>query len=293
MPQLYANARKFLQMYDHEMRKVGALALSTHPGPGVAVSVIAVVLGFGVGLEWWRLLLIGLAFLANQVSVGLSNDWIDADRDRAVGRTDKPVAAGRISASVVRNAAFVTALLAIALTVPLGWAATVVHAAFIVSAWSYNAGLKGTVLSVAPYVVSFGMLPLVVTLALPSPALASPWAILAGALLGVAAHFANVLPDLADDAATGVRGLAHRAGPRTSGLVIAAALAGASGTIVLGLGNPQPYGWVGLALSLALAITCAALVIARRPTRLIFRLIIAGALIDVVLLALSGTRLLA
>ena len=275
------------------MARIRALVLSTHPGPGVAVSVIAVVLGFGVGLEWWRLLLLGLAFLANQASVGLSNDWIDADRDRAVGRTDKPVAVGRISPTAVRNAAFATAALAIALTVPLGWEATVVHAAFIVSAWSYNAGLKGTVLSVAPYVVSFGMLPLIVTLALPSPALASPWAILAGALLGVSAHFANVLPDLEDDAATGVRGLAHRAGPRTSGLVIAAALAGASGSIVLGLGDPQLYGWIGLILSLALAITCAALVIARRPTRLIFRLIIAGALIDVVLLALSGTRLLA
>jgi 4-hydroxybenzoate polyprenyltransferase len=275
------------------MRKIAALALSTHPGPAVAVSVIAVVLGVGVGLEWWRLLLLGLAFLANQASVGLSNDWIDADRDRAVGRADKPVATGRISATAVRNAAFMTALLAVALTVPLGWAATVAHAAFIVSAWSYNAGLKGTVLSVAPYIVSFGMLPLVVTLALPSPAVASPWAMLAGALLGVAAHFANVLPDLADDAATGVRGLAHRAGPRTSGLVIAAALAGASASIVLGLGDPQLYGWIGLAVSVTLAIACAALVIARRPTRLIFRLIIAGALIDVVLLALSGTRLLA
>ncbi len=210
-----------------------------------------------------------------------------------MGRTDKPVAAGRIRATTVRDAAFVTAVLAIALTIPLGWGATVVHSAFIVSAWSYNAGLKGTVLSVAPYVVSFGMLPLVVTLSLPSPSLASPWALLAGALLGVSAHFANVLPDLEDDAATGVRGLAHRAGPRTAGLVIAAALAGASASIVLGLGDPQLYGWIGLALSLALAVACAALVIARRPTRLIFRLIIADALIDVVLLALSGARLLA
>lgn len=280
--------------YDQRMlRKLGALALSTHPGPGVAVSAIAVILGIGVGLDWWRVALLGLAFLANQASVGLSNDWIDADRDRAVGRRDKPVAAGRIRATTVRNAAFVTAALAIALTIPLGWGATVVHAAFIVSAWSYNAGLKGTVLSVAPYVVSFGMLPLVVTLSLPSPSLASPWALLAGALLGVSAHFANVLPDLEDDAATGVRGLAHRAGPRTAGLVIAAALAGASTSIVLGLGDPQLYGWIGLALSLALAGACAALVIARRPTRLIFRLIIAGALIDVVLLALSGARLLA
>jgi len=275
------------------MRKLAPLALSTHPGPSVAVSAIAVILGIGVGLEWWRLVFLGFAFLANQASVGLSNDWIDADRDRAVGRTDKPVANGRVSATSVRNAAFVTATLAVALTVPLGWEATVIHAAFIISAWSYNAGLKGTVLSVAPYVVSFGLLPLVVTFSRAEPALASPWAMLAGALLGVSAHFANVLPDLEDDRATGVRGLAHRAGPRTSGLVIAGALAGASASIVLGLGNPQLYGWIGLALSLVLAVACAAFVLGGRSTRLIFRLIIAGALIDVVLLALSGARLLA
>ena len=62
------------------MRKIAALALSTHPGPGVAVSAIAVILGIGVGLEWWRVLLLGLAFLANQASVGLSNDWIAGSR---------------------------------------------------------------------------------------------------------------------------------------------------------------------------------------------------------------------
>ncbi|CAN5299018.1 UbiA family prenyltransferase [soil metagenome] len=272
---------------------VSALARSTHPGPGVAVSAIAVILGIGVGLEPWRVVLLGLAFLANQSSVGLSNDWIDADRDRAVGRTDKPVALGQIGAATVRNAAFVSAVLALGLTVPLGWPATIAHAVFILSAWSYNLGLKSTALSVLPYIVSFGLLPLVVTLARGIPALCSPWALVAGALLGVSAHFANVLPDLADDAATGVRGLAHRVGARTSGLTIAAALAFAAASIVLGLGPAPAYAYLGLGLSLVLAVACAVLVLRGRSTRLIFRLIIAGALIDVVLLALSGARILA
>jgi len=273
--------------------RISALARSTHPGPGVAVAAIAVILGLGVGLEAWRLVLLGLAFLANQVSVGLSNDWIDADRDRAVGRTDKPVALGQISARAVRNAAFITAVLGIALTVPLGWPATIAHAVFIISAWTYNIGLKSTPLSVLPYIVSFGLLPLVVTLALPEPAFCSPWALLAGALLGVAAHFANVLPDLADDQATGVRGLAHRFGPRATGLVIAGALAGAAAAIVLGLGGAPLYAYFGLGLGILLAIACAVLVLRGRSTRLIFRLIIAAALLDVVLLALSGARILA
>ena len=278
---------------DRMLRTASALARSTHPGPTVAVTTIAVALGVGVGLSLWQLLVLGLAFLLGQASVGLSNDWIDADRDRAVGRTDKPVAAGQLDDAVARNAAIVTAVAAVALTLPLGPAATVAHAAFIGSAWAYNLGMKSTPLSVVPYVVSFGLLPLIVTLALTEPALASPWAMLAGSLLGVAAHFANVLPDLDDDRATGIRGLPHRLGRRPSGFVIAGSLAAASTSIVVGPGPAPAYYYVGLALSVALAAVCAVLLARAEPTRLIFRLIIAGALVNVLLLALSGERLLA
>ena len=185
------------------------------------------------------------------------------------------------------------------LTVPLGWAATIAHAVFLGSAWAYNLGAKGTVLSVVPYIVSFGILPLVVTLSLSQPALASPWAMAAGALLGIAAHFANVLPDLEDDAATGIRGLPHRLGPRAVGLTIAGALAAASLALVLGLGVATTPPWIaalqyaGLGVSLLLAVACAVLVLRGRATAWMFRLIILGALIDVALLALSGQRLLA
>lgn len=275
------------------MPTLRALALSTHPGPGIAVTAIAVILGFGVGLEPWRVVVLGLAMLANQCSVGLSNDWIDADRDREVGRTDKPVALGLVAVGTVRVAAFTAAALAILLTLPLGAWATLVHTVFLASAWAYNAGLKSTALSALPYIVSFGLLPLIVTLSLPVPALASPWAIAAGALLGVSAHIANVLPDLEDDRVTGVRGLPHRLGARASGLVIAAALAGASVCLVVGLGGAGPLQYAGLALGCALAIVCAVLVVTGRAPKLVFRLIIAAAIVDVLLLALSGTRILA
>ncbi len=278
---------------DRMLRRASALARSTHPGPTVAVTAITVILGVGVGLTPWQLVVLGLAFLVGQASVGLSNDWIDADRDRAVGRTDKPVATGQLDAAVARNAAVATAILAVALTLLLGPAATVAHTVFIGSAWAYNVVLKSTPLSVLPYLISFGLLPLIVTLARTEPALASPWAVLAGSLLGASAHFANVLPDLDDDRATGVRGLPHRLGRRSSGLIIAGALAAASVSIVVGPGPPPAYYYIGLALSLVLAAACAVLLARAKPTRLVFRLIIAGALVDVVLLALSGARLLA
>ncbi|MBG6054469.1 4-hydroxybenzoate polyprenyltransferase [Salinibacterium sp. CAN_S4] len=275
------------------LRTASALARSTHPGPTVAVTAITVILGVGIGLDPWQWATLGAAFLLGQASVGLSNDWIDAGRDRAVGRTDKPVAAGLLSGTTARNAAIIAAAAAIALTVPLGWAATVAHSVFIASAWAYNLGVKSTALSVAPYIVSFGLLPLIVTLSRSEPAVASPWAMLAGALLGVSAHFANVLPDLDDDRATGVRGLPHRLGPRSSGLVVAGALAAASISIVVMPGPAPAYLLAGLALSLILAITSAVLIVRGQPTRLVFRIIILGALIDVVMLALSGARLLA
>jgi 4-hydroxybenzoate polyprenyltransferase len=274
------------------LRTPVALALSTHPLPSVAVTAITLVLGIGVGLEPWRLVVLGLALLIGQASVGLSNDWLDAERDRAVGRRNKPVADGRVSIGTVRTVALVAAGLAIALTLPLGWAATLAHTTFIVAGWAYNAVLKRKALSVLPY-LSFGLLPLIVTLALPNPSLAAPWAILAGALLGVAAHFANVLPDLADDRATGVRGLPHRVGRRMSGVTIAVTLAAASIAIVLGPGTAAPELVAGLVISLLLAATCTLLVMLDRAQRAVFWIIIASALIDVVLLALSGQRLLA
>ncbi|WP_349897073.1 UbiA family prenyltransferase [Parafrigoribacterium soli] len=273
---------------------VVSLLLSTHPGPAIAVTVVAVVLGMAVGLEPWRVVLLGLAVLANQFSVGLSNDWLDAERDAAVGRRDKPVARGWISTRAVRGAAFATAAVAIALTLPLGLPATLAHAVFILSAWGYNLGLKSTALSVLPYVLSFGLLPLIATLALPTPGVAAGWAMTLGALLGVAAHFANVLPDLEDDRVTGVRGLPHRLGGRVSGIVTYLVLAAAS---VVALRGPRgPVGWLqfaGAAIGIAIAVAGIALVVTRPPSRLLFQLIILAALIDVAELALAGERLLA
>ena len=263
---------------------------STHPGPAFAVTIVTVVLSIGVALPPFQVALLGVAMLLGQFSVGLSNDWIDAARDRAAGRTDKPVAIGAISVTVVRASAWITAGLALILTVPLGWPVLLAHTVFIVSAWSYNVWLKTTPLSVLPYIVSFGLLPSLVTLALPEPGFAAWWATATGALLGVAAHFANVLPDLEADRATGVRGLPHRMGPRVSGLVIAAALVVAS--VVLFAGALSVHVLL-LAAGIALALTCAAVAIRGSATRLMFRLIIACALFDVTVLAVSGADVLA
>ncbi len=278
--------------YDSGMSRTLAWARVMHPLPSAAVAVITVVIGVAVGLEPWRLALLGLTVFTNQLSVGSSNDWLDADRDRAVGRTDKPVALGVLAVGQVRTVALVLAAVSLAMSVPLGWGAAA-NLVFLAAGWSYNAFFKLGPLSVLPYAIGFGSIPLIATLSRAEPALASAWAILAGALLGISSHFANVLPDLDDDRRTGVNGLPHRLGRRTVGLVISVALVGASASIVLGPGPAPLAQYLALALSLVLAIVCAVLVVVRPVSRTIFVLTVVGALVNVVLLVTAGERLLA
>ena len=272
--------------------KAAALARSSHPGPSVAVTVITVGLGFGAGLDPVRLVLLGSAMLAGQLSVGLSNDWIDAERDAVVGRTDKPIALDLIGAAAVRNAAFVCAGLMIVLALPLGWLTELVLGVAIGAAWLYNVGLKKSLFSIIPYLFGFGALPAIATLSRPVPAAPAPWALGVGALLGAAAHFANTLPDLDDDATTGVRGLPHLLGRRWSSALTYLVLLAASLLEFFGTGG---FGFLpgelGLAASVVIAIVGGAVIL--RPTRWHFRLIIVAAVIDVVVLIFAGAHILA
>jgi 4-hydroxybenzoate polyprenyltransferase len=269
-----------------------ALLRSSHPGPTTAVSLIALSLSVGIGLEPWKIAVVTLMIVCNQLSVGLSNDWLDAARDVQRDRRDKPIVSGEVSASTVARVAATLAVISVALSLLLGPFAAIAHALFLASGWLYNVGLKSTAASVIPYVVGFGSLPAIVTLSADPPQLATAWAIAAGALLGVAAHFSNVLPDLDDDSATGVSGLPHRLGAQISGFVIAASLVAAALAIVFGPQSPvTAVSIVGLALTLILAVTSVVLVIRNTMKRVLFRLTIAAALIDVVLLLLSAPQL--
>lgn len=279
-----------LPAYAEPMRSIGALARSSHPGPVVVVTLIEVLLGVAVGLEVWRVVVLGLTLALNQLAIGLSNDWIDAGRDRAAGRTDKPIARGDVSATLVRNVSIALSVLAIAASLPLGILFAAVHLVAFAGGWVYNAWLKRSALSFVPYLVSFGLLPLLATLARAVPAAAAWWAVLAAALLGLAAHIANVLPDLTADAATGVHGMPHRLGLRGSVLLAGVALAGAAASLAFGLGV-SPVAVAGLGLSLAAS--AASVVLGLRRSRLAFWAVLLAAVIDVVLLVVAGTRMVA
>lgn len=280
---------------------VRLLLASSHPGPTATVTVLAAVIAAAVGHPVWLVVLVALTVVAGQLSIGLANDWIDADRDRAVGRSDKPVAQGLVTKRAVRNAAFGTAAAAVVLSLFLGPLAAVAHLVLVAAGWAYDAGLKRSVWSVAPFVVAFGMLPVVAVSAGPDPRLPAVWAIATGAVFGVAIHCTNVLPDLVDDAATGIRGFPHRLGLHAAGVVAFASLVVAAGLVLFGqLVGDDPVSGLGVVLALVgtivvvvLAVVGMRLVLTGPPTRTLFRLVIVSSLVLVVELGLAGARLVA
>jgi len=266
---------------------VGGLLRACHPLPSAAVTIGTGLLAVAAGHRGPRLAVLVLAVLAGQLSVGWANDWLDAARDRTVGRTDKPVATGMIAERTVVVAAVIAAAVAAALSLALGPLPGLIHIVAGAAGWLYNHPLKSTVASVLPYLVAFGLLPGFVVVALPGQPTPPWWLLTAGALLGSGAHFANALPDLAADARTGVRGLPQRAGGAAS-RVITVVLLLATG-VVLVLGPPGPASAAGIAIlaGSAVALLLAAWAGRRHSERTLFRVVIGVALADVVLLLAS------
>ena len=215
---------------------VRAYASATHFGPTVAVTAFtaALSLASGGGL---RTLLVCAAVLTGQLSIGWSNDHLDAGVDRAAGRCDKPVVRGTVTEHGLLRAAVVAATLTVPLSLANGLAAGAAALGTTACGWAYNLGLKRTLASALPYAVAFALTPpLFVALALDQRP--QPQVVAAGGLLGLCAHFTNAVKDLDADALTGVRGLPQRLGARTSAVVSAVLLLVAAGVLLLPGSSP-------------------------------------------------------
>ena len=268
--------------------KLSFLFKSTHPMPSLAVALFATLFAVGIGLDAGSVALVGLAVLLQQFSVGLSNDWLDHKRDRAAGRTDKPLAQGSLLASLVRNSSFAAGILALVISGLLGWESLGWMVFMLVAGWAYNLGLKATAFSVLPYAIGFGILPVFVTLSLEQSQVPPAWVVVAAALLGVSAHFANTLPDLLQDKATGVRALPHLVGQKISALVIATTAILASSIAVYQSNSLAGLvGVIGLTATIVLAGIASVLSLRPTPPRVIFPLLVLACLVNAILLMLG------
>lgn len=191
-----------------------SLVLSSHPLPTLAMTGGLSAAAALTGRPPLEVGLVAATVLTGQLTVGWLNDVVDRNRDREVGRLDKPVAMGWIDPGTVTFAIAVAVLAVIPLSIANGTYAGLAHLGAVASAWLYNLWFKKSVLSPLPYIVSFGLLPAFLSYGgLGGGMHGSPptWAMtVLAALLGIGIHFLNTLPDLVQDNETGVRHLPLR-----------------------------------------------------------------------------------
>lgn len=221
-----------------------SLLLAGHPTQALAMTVGLTAAAALSGRPGVEVGLVAATVLTGQLSIGWVNDVVDRERDRTVGRQDKPVAMGWIDPGTVAFAAACATLLVVPLSVANGTYAGVAHLGAVASAWVYNLWLKRTWLSWLPFAVGFGLLPAFLSYGglgggvhggpptLTMTALA--------AMLGVGVHVLNTLPDLVEDKETGVRHLPLRlalriGAPRLLWAAMAWTVLVAIGLVVAGL----------------------------------------------------------
>ena len=213
----------------------GAVRL-VHPAPAFAVTVLSGALGAillsqagrPIDASW-----IGTvaAIAGSQIFVGATNDLIDRNRDTAAARLDKPLAAGDLSpGAAVWVASFGLAVLLVA-SLRLGGTFLLLGLAASGSAFAYNLWLARTPLSVVPYLVSFGILPIWIAVGVSVDPVRLAAAPLLVAPFAAAAHLANAVRDFDADAALGSRNLAQLLG-RERALRVAWALSLGVGVVV-------------------------------------------------------------
>lgn len=207
------------------------LLRASHPKQALLFTAVAVMAAALAGRSTRELGLVAATVVVGQVILGWHNDLVDATRDRAHARDDKPVAAGLLDPSTLAFSIAVAVLLVIPLSIANGLAAGLTHLAILAIAMAGNAGLlrRGR-FSYLPWMATFGLFPAFLSYggwggdgAGGAPTIAIT---VAAALLGIGVHVLCAMPGLVNDNKDGFASfpltLALRTGaPRLLGLASA------------------------------------------------------------------------
>lgn len=210
--------------------QIVGLAKASHFGPSILVTSLSY---FFAQLYWQpgSALIIALGFFSGQLIVGWSNDLIDYADDLSHQRVNKPLVAGLITRKFLQS--WLAFMIPIALVTnlfgPLGFVGGGLSIFAIIWALGYNFYFKFNIFSPLPYAVAFAILPS--CMAYSQDKTPPTWMWLGGALFGMAAHFLNVLKDMDQDHASGIKGLPQRCGK--TGSIIAATILIALGVTLL------------------------------------------------------------
>lgn len=191
-----------------------SLVLAAHPLPATAMTVVMTAAAALTGRPGLEVGLVAATVLTGRLTVGWIDDVVDRERDRQVGRQDRPVAMGWVDPGTVVFAAACAVLLVVPLSVANGTYAGVAHLAAVAGAGLSHVWFGRTVLSWLPSAVSFALLPAFLSYGgLGGGMHGGPPTIamtVLAALLGVGVHFLGALPHLVGDKDTGMRHLPLR-----------------------------------------------------------------------------------
>jgi 4-hydroxybenzoate polyprenyltransferase len=184
------------------------------------ILILTVVTLFAVRASWphppWTLILLLLAGqTAMQFSIGILNDYCDRHRD-ALGEKHKPIVLGLIRPREALLAGLFMIAVMFVILLPLNLFALLAALGYLALGQLYNLGLKSTPLSGILFALAMPLLPLYAFAGvgrIPSMVI---WFIPIGAVLGLALHLANALPDLEEDEASNVNSLAVMLGVKAS-----------------------------------------------------------------------------
>lgn len=171
-----------------------------------------------------------MSVLVTQVAIAFHNNWCDRDLDAAT-KPWRLIPRGAMRPSTAQRVGWALFAIGLAVAVPLGPLVVLAIAIGTACGFLYDARLKRTIWSFAPFCVALPTLPVAAFLVAGRADALLAVAYLIGAPLVVAIHLADALPDIARDQAFGLRNLAVRLGTRRasvacwSGVVAAAVLA--------------------------------------------------------------------
>lgn len=238
------------QMAHSPARLAWTLFKASHPEPVVAVTAsTALLAAAGPKGTPRRTLTATAAVLAGQLFTGWANDLLDRELDRRAGRFDKPLATGELDARTATRALAAALPAALLLSASLGRRELKAHSIGLAAAAAYNLGVRGTVLSWVPYAAAFPFLPVFAAGRIPRP-----WVLATAAQLGVAAHFAQVLPDIEDDRRQGINGLPQRLGAANAATGVALLLTGCAATLTVAV-KTKKTGLAAAAATVAAGVT--------------------------------------
>jgi heme o synthase len=224
---------------------------ASHAAPTAVVTVVVVLLAAGFGWRGWPLVGVLVVVAIGQLSVGWSNDAFDASLDKKSHRLDKPTVAMGISSKELWIAAVISLLTSSALSwVVAGAIGGSWHVFALIMAWLYNTVLSRTWWSWLPYALAFGSIPAFLSYGLDGQA-PSIWLMSVCAIVGVSAHIANALPDLATDREAGVNGFVASLGQSRATRLCWILLT--LGSVILAVESYSSSAWLPAVLVVSLA----------------------------------------